>query len=227
MSRAWEVSAAALLALGCGGKTAETPPYQCPPPQAPVGTISGTLRMVPFTPAEMVALLLGPATCKVGTTNVNVATLVVGLTTSPGLCDSLQKYGFCWDRANATMAFLEILKVGLVQSQALPGPGTYPITIGTPGVDQNGNGLAVGALYDTAGAAPTCTSLASSDTSASPATGILTLTTVTSTSVSGSANLTFVDGSALAGTFTAPVVVPLGDVCQLINSGCPSTTCVQ
>jgi hypothetical protein len=173
----------------------------------------------------MGALVLGPTTCRVGTTNVYVAAVIVGLSSFQGLCSHLQAHGFCWDKASATMASLQIANLGFLQAQTVPaGGGTvYPVTIGTPVVDGNGNFQVAGGAYATTGAA--CASLASSNTTTAPATGTITLNTVTATSVSGSANLTFTDGSTLSGTFTAPTAPISVDVCQLV-SGCTSYTCV-
>lgn len=216
----------ALAAFGCGGGGNEAPPVQCPAPQAPVGTLSGTLGGSAFAPAEMGALLLGPSTCRVGATNVNVAAVIVGLSSFQGLCTQLQAHGFCWDKANATMASLQIANGGLFTTPAVPGPGTYPVTIGTPTIDLGGNFQITGGSYGTTGAAPACAYLASSSTSAVPAAGSITLSTVTASSVSGSASLTFTDGSTLSGTFTAPSAPISADVCQLVAGTCTSYTCV-
>ncbi len=224
MDRALALAMAVGLAAGCGSGDNSPPPAQCPAPQAPVGTIAGTLGGVSFTPAEMGALLAGPATCRVATTNVNVAAVIVGLTSFQGLCSLAQQYGFCFDKANATLASLQIVNAGLVQAQTVPGPGTYPVTIGTPVPDLSGNFKVVGGSYGRTGAA--CAVLASSDTTAVPAAGSITLDTVTATSVTGSADLTFQDGSTLVGTFTAPTAPISVNICQLV-SGCSSVTCAN
>ncbi|HEU4385141.1 MAG TPA: hypothetical protein VFR85_16775 [Anaeromyxobacteraceae bacterium] len=223
MYRALALAMVVLVAVGCGGGDNPPPPPQCPASQAPVGTIAGTLGGIAFAPSEMGALLAGPATCTVGTVSVRVAAVIVGLTSFQGLCSLAQQYGFCFDKANATLASLQLANLGLVQAQTLPGPGTYPVTIGTPTPDLNGNFQVYAATYAREGAA--CALLASSDTTALPASGSITLTTVNSTSVSGSVSLTFTDGSTLSGTFTAPTAPISMNVCQLV-SGCTSVTCV-
>ena len=224
MDRALALAMVVLVAAGCGGGDKSTPPpVQCPAPQAPVGTIAGTLGGVAFAPAEMGALLAGPATCTFGTTSVHVAAVIVGLTSFQGLCSLAQQYGFCFDKANATLASLQLANLGLVQAQTLPGPGTYPVTIGSPTPDINGNFQVYAASYAREGAA--CALLASSDTSALPASGTITLTTVNSSSVSGSVSLTFTDGSTLSGNFAAPTAPISVNVCQLV-SGCSAVTCV-
>ncbi|HZY04917.1 MAG TPA: hypothetical protein VFF02_15610 [Anaeromyxobacteraceae bacterium] len=203
-----------LLALGCGGSDKPAPPpFQCPAPQAPSGSLTGTLATVAFTPAEMGGLTLGPVTCQVAPgVNAQLAALVLGFSSFQGLCPPLLQYGICWDKANATLASVQIVNIGVGAAPSVPGPGTYTI----PGTATQ----PVGVSYGRTGAA--CASLGAGDATA----GTVTISTVTSTQVTGSlTGVTFADGSTLSGSFTAAVVgVPL-NLCQFV-AGCGTTTCL-
>jgi hypothetical protein len=214
MARSSLTLAITFLALGCGGSDKPAPPpFQCPAPQAPSGSLTGTLASVAFTPAEMGGLTLGPVTCQVAPgVNAQLAALVLGFSSFQGLCTPLQQYGICWDKANAALASVQIANIGIGTAPSVPGPGTYNIGSGATQV--------VDASYGRTG--PACASVGSSDALS----GTVRIDTVTSTQVTGELlNVAFTDGSTLAGTFVAAVVgVPL-NLCQLF-SNCTSTTCL-
>jgi len=215
------VAVVAMVAVGCGGEEGPVP-QQCPPPAAPVGSLSGTLGGAAFGPAEMAAVVAGGVTCRVGAFNLRAAAVMVALSTFQGLCSQAQAHGSCWGKANSTMGTIVVANVGLYDAQSVPGPGTYPVTIGPPAFDQSGNAQATQASYQRFGAA--CATLASSSTNALPASGSVTLDAVAATEVTGSAGLTFADGSTLSGTFTVPISPASIDVCQLVNSTCTPTS---
>jgi hypothetical protein len=229
MRRFLAACAFSAVAVACGGSSDKAPPpAMCPAPVAPSGTLAGAGGgLGTFTPLEMGALVVNPTTCSVGGTSVHLAGIFLGFPSFSGLCSLLQSYGFCFDKANQTIVGAQIANVGLIQAQTVPGAGTTynvtPSTGTTP--DGNGNFRVASVSYSRVGAAPTCTTAASSDTNA-PGTGSITIDTITATQVTGSMNVTFADGSTLAGTFvaaTAPISI---NVCQVIT-GCSTSACVQ
>jgi hypothetical protein len=208
MRRASSVLALAFLVVGCGSEDQPPPTFQCPAPQPPSGDLTGTLGGATFTPAEMGGLPLGPTNCQ----GVQVAALLVGFSSFQGLCEPLKTYGICWDKANATLASVQLANIGVGTTPSVPGPGTYTI----PGTATQ----IVGVSYGRTGAG--CATMGSGDANS----GIVTITNVTSTQVTGSlSNVTFADGSTLSGTFTAAVAGVPVNLCQLLAT-CTSGTCL-
>lgn len=223
MRRVLAACAVSMVAAACGGGGNDKPPSQCPAPVAPAGTLAGAGGgLGAFTAAEMGALVVNPTTCPISPTqSAHLAGIFLGFPSFQGLCSLLEAYGFCFDKANSTIVGVQIANVGLVQSQTVPGPGTYTVTVGTPVPDANGNFQVTGVSWSRAGPSPACSNAGSSDASG----GTVTIDTITATQVTGSMNVTFADGSTLAGSFTA-ASAPLGvNVCQVVT-GCSSSACV-
>jgi hypothetical protein len=220
MRRILAACAVSIVAAACGSSEDKKEPSQCPAPVAPVGTLAGAGGgLGTFTPLEMGALVVNPVNCTVGTTTIHLAGIFLGFPSFQGICSLLEGYGFCFDKASSTIVSVEIANGGLVQPQVVPAPGTYTVTTGTPVPDMNGNFTVASVSYSRTG--PTCNSVASSDGT----TGTVTIATVTSTQVTGSMNVTFADGSTLAGSFTAATAPLSVNVCQL-TTGCATTACV-
>lgn len=209
-----------IVLAACGDSGSDNPPLpQCPAPAAPSGTLAGSGGgLGTFTPAEMEALVAGPTTCTVFGNTVSVAGIFLGFTSYQGICNLLTQYGVCFDKANGTIVGVQIANASVPQLPAqVPGPGTY--AVGT-----------VGTTVTSAGYSRTGASCASPARSSANDGDTITIDAVTSTQVTGSANLTFADGSTLSGTFTAARPQVSVNVCQLANqiaAGCTTRPCVQ
>jgi hypothetical protein len=188
--------------------------------------LSGTLAGAPFSPIEGGALIVPPTDCTVslpgvGTSNVHFSGLLIGFGSYAGLCNFIATNGQCAEKANATLANVEIVKGGLSQTQSGVAPGTYPVTTGNPTPDANGNFKVVAGAYNKT--STTCASTSASDANA----GAITVSSVTSTTVTGSvANLVFDDASHLNGDFTVPICNFTFDLCARFNATCTSTPCL-
>ncbi len=117
MRRILTACAVSALAAACGGGGKKAGSL-CPAPQAPVGTLAGTGTLGgggTFVPVEMGALVVNPTSCMVGTpsTRVYVAGIFLGFPSFQGICAPLESHGFCFDKANATIASVEVLHGGL------------------------------------------------------------------------------------------------------------------
>ena len=218
MRRVLAGCAASIVLAACGGGGDENPPPpQCPAPAPPSGDLAGSGGgLGTFTPVEMAALVAGPTTCTLtGIGTLSVAGIFLGFTSYQGICSLLTQYGVCFDKANGTIVGVQIANAGVLQ-QPVPGPGTY--TVGTTGSTVTSAG------YSRSGAS--CSTPVSSSANTG---GTITIDAVTTTQVTGSASLTFADGSTLAGTFTAARPQVSVNVCQLANQiavGCASRPCV-
>lgn len=205
------LGAAAILA-GCGGPGGSATATQA--------LVSGTVAGSIFTPADAAAVVIPPTTCNVpGLGPVHVAGLAVGFGTFPGLCAYLQAGHLCDHKASATRAGVVVGKGGLFQRPGPVGPGTYAVDTSLPTPDWKGN-----ATYTTGGAEATdgaCSVTGNPSASA----GSVTIAAVDGASAQGSLDVTFSDGSHLAGDFAVPLCPYTPDICGLIDgSACSGAT---
>ncbi len=209
-------TAAALVLAACGDSNNPAP--------APMTPFAGTIMGQPFTPAEATALVLSqPATCTYSGITATATGLAMGFSSSSGLCAFVKQYGSCTNRANATTVSLLVVRANVTGTGTSPGPiqpGTYSVYTGTlPGVDGQGN-LTVAVVDITkTGDAPTCTEPSNIPT---PTGGTVRIDAIGSTHITGSADITFSDGSRVAGAFDVPTCDFATDVCAALTCTNPS-----
>ncbi len=215
MLRSLAVTTAVVL-TGCGSSSSGAA-------SAPPG-LSGTVLGQPFTPADSSALALSQATCSFSGAPASATGLLIGFGSFQGLCAFVTQHQTCGAKANATILGLLVVRANVTGGS--PGPvqaGTYTIvsTSATPTPDAQGNitiAQAVVTKTDSACATPSTTPVAT--------TGTITITSV-GANITGSADVTFSDGSHVAGSFNAPACAFRTDVCTVLSGGsCPTNTCV-
>jgi hypothetical protein len=156
--------------------------------------------------------VVAPIDCNVtGVGTVHVSGLIIGFGSFTDLCGFAQASHFCDEKANATIVSLEVLKGGLVQTQAPVGAGTYPITTGTPVFDINGNFVVAEGSIDVWGAA--CAPVSNPDATG----GTIWISAVTATRAQGSLDVNFGTGNHISGAFDLPLCAYTPDICALIN----------
>jgi hypothetical protein len=197
--------------------------------------VSGTIGGQPFTPAEVSAVLAGPATCSVASQTVNVKAFAVRLASFTGICADLQSDPLCRLRASAQSVTVVLADVGAVSSPTL-GTGTFTVDPNPANV-MPGSGALTGTLVASFGTLVTTTASCPLGTEAQVAKGTLTVTGVSSTTITGSLDLTFgtlqggtftPGADTLKGDFTATVCGNLlTDLCSLATTGgeCSSPHC--
>jgi hypothetical protein len=213
--------AAAATAIACGSSNSSSSTSQ------PTGTIAGGA----FTPAEVVAVTAGPASCTVTDptgsgqkVTLGVAAIAVGLGSFKNVCADFQS-PFCTLHRSAkdVTVLLASLAPPFPGLTAQIVPGTYTVspslTTTLPDPTRSGMLYAAGAISVGTDASCVPTSGAGS--------GSLRIDTVNAAQVTGHVDLTFSDGGKLSGDFTAPVCTGVSpDLCALAVSqgACTSGT---
>lgn len=180
----------------------------------------GTLAGAPFTPASGGALIIPPTTCAVGGTTAHFSGIVIGFSSYADLCGFAQANGVvCTYKANATIASVDVLKGGLVQTPGAVGPGDYPV-VTRINPDADGNFAGAGCSYSRASG--TC-NLTDSDGIG----GTVTISSVTASKVTGTLNnVNFGDGSKLDGPFDVTICNYSLNLCDLLSSDCTTPVCI-
>ena len=174
-----------------------------------------------FTPTNGAAVILAPATCNnipfVGP--AAMSGILVELTSGADACNVLTQAKQCGTGSGSTTILVGALSGVVGGSTVAPaGPGTYPWLRDPPsGTFKASTGTA--AQVDAV-----CTSGTGSPTDM--AGGSIVVSSVTSSTVSGSLDVHFDNGQAYAQTFDVSVCPVSIDICSLF-SFCPSHSCVQ
>jgi hypothetical protein len=214
----WVLVVAAAYAVSCGSSSSSSSPA---PPPTPA--LSGTIGGKAFTPTETMALNFGSdgTPCLLhlnpmdpsAVTTVGVKAVVVEAATFAGTCTDLQA-SQCQFHANSQKVTMLVARVNLVPPGSEPPltTGTYTVSadLAHPTVDSSGAYVAFAQTIaiDPSFAASTGTSVAG---------GTIQLTDVAGP-VTGTVSLTFTDGSALSGTFSAPFCPGTTDACGLAGT---------
>lgn len=198
--------------------------------------VSGTIGGQAFTPAEITAVVAGPATCSVQSQNVTVKAFALRLASFTGTCADLESDPLCKLVASSQSVTVVFADVGAVSSPTL-GTGTFTVDP-DPANAVPGTGALAGTLVASFGTSVTTTASCPAGTVAQVAKGTLKVTSVSSTAIGGSLDLTFgtlgqggtfVPGTdTLKGNFTATVCGNLSaDLCSLATTGgeCSSPHC--
>ncbi len=207
-------TAAALVLAACGDSNNTPAP-------SPATLFAGTIMGTPFTPAEATALVLSTeATCTYSGITATATGIAFGFSTSTGLCKFIQDNGTCTNRANATTVSILVVRANTAVG-GHPGPvqpGTYAVYtgVGLPGTDGQGN-----LIFAVADITKTIDASCTEPTTPSAVSGTVRIDTIDSTHVTGSANITFSDGTThVAGSFDVPTCAFATDVCAPLT--CPT-----
>ncbi len=208
----------AVLLAACGSSSSSSPA----PAPAPAPSFGGTVGGQPFTPADASALVLSDATCSFSGTTASATGLAIGFGTFTGLCNVVTQGQGCAEKANATIVNVVVVRANVAGAKAGPvQPGTFDASASTPVPDTAGNVTVAQALItrnDSSCASPASTPSATKGTIRIDAIGAR---------VTGFADLTFDDGSHVAGAFNVATCGFQTDVCSLLfGSSCASRTCV-
>ncbi len=210
--------AAALVLVGvlgaCGGggdgKKSEPEPAR----------VKGTVLGQAFDPVDGTALVLSPETCVFqGVLQASATAILVGFGTFENMCQVAQQTKACGGKANGTTVNLLVLNASAVGAATAVQPGTYPVTTAQPDVTKP-------FTVATAFVAKTDGTCADSASAVEATGGTVTLDRTGPDRVTGSASVTFSDGSSVSGAFDVPVCGFSIDVCSGLGAGCDSPTCV-
>jgi len=200
------MAAAVLVALaGCGGGGGSG--------SGPGGggSLAGTLQGSAFLPVEGSALVVPPTGCPISGGTGYGSALILGFSNFAGLCTFAQQSQICDDKANVVFFTVTVIKAGLTP-QTPVGAGTYPV--GTSSAS-----LAVDSSYNRTNAA-----CVHSEPVTLTATGTVTISSIGAGRVAGSADVTFSDGSRMAGSFDVPVCSYQADLCAIASGTCTCST---
>jgi hypothetical protein len=199
-------------------------------------TVTGTIGGQAFTPAEVSAVEAGPATCTVSSQTVSLKAFALRLSSSTGTCTDLESDPLCKLVASSREVTVVFADVGAVASPSL-GTGTFTVDPDPTNVVP-GTGSLTGTLVVAFGGSVATTSTCPAGTAGQVAKGTLTVTHMSSTSITGSLDLTFGTLSAggtfvpgadtLKGAFNATMCGNLAaDLCSLATTGgqCASPHC--
>jgi hypothetical protein len=213
------VVVAALAAAACGGSSKS----------GPSNTVSGTIGGAAFTPVDVEALTLGPATCSLtgvpGT--VGAAGVAIEFASTPNVCADLTS-ATCVAHPNSAGVTVFIASAAILGGTAALAKTTYTV------VANPASGFVPGANNSVQVAFAESHRLGASchPPSATPvtATGTVTLTDASATHLAGHVDLTFSDGGNLQGDFSVPTcgAVPASTICDLANAaiaGQPVSLC--
>jgi len=191
------VAALAAAACGGGGGTATSNPAK--------GTIGG----VAFSPVDVAALSLGPKACNLGAFgNINAAGVAIQFASTANVCADLVS-ATCVAHANSQGVTVFIANAPFSGDATLT-KGVYNVVADTSSaLTSAGFKGAFAESHDLGAAcAPKSTS--------TRATGTVELTEASATRFAGHVNITFDDGSKLAGDFSAPTCAgSTADICQI------------
>jgi hypothetical protein len=181
---------------------------------------AGTLGGAAFTPVDGVAVSLPTSPCNFSGTSLSATAMLLAFTNVPSTCSAFQAVGACNDKANAILVSVAIARTNASGTASAIGPGTYSLTTGTVTPDASGNLTRTNLNYSKTNA--TCVDAASSVT---PTSGSVTITSVTSSRVTGSVTMAFSDGSSFSGNFDVAICGVSFNVCDV--GSCSGTgTCV-
>lgn len=180
--------------------------------------VSGTIMGAQFTPVGTGAIVTAPVTCALpgGLGTRSVASVTVAFASAPDLCGFLETTGACGDIASSLVITAQVIRAPASGTAAPIGPGTYEL--GTFFDPQNN--LLVGQSYVTKVDAA-CVDAADIPTATG---GTITFDAV-SPRVVGTLDITYSDGSRLAGGFDMEACGATLDFCALLNDACPSSPC--
>jgi hypothetical protein len=188
--------------------------------------VSGTVGGRAFSPVEVKAVLTdtGSTPCSLpnpvggGSITFGVAATAISFTSYANACGDYAS-GQCTLHADAQNVTVLLAKLDPLAPTVAPAltPGTFTVTASPAAVTPDGSGrlnVAFAQALATA-AAPAC----AGTPSPSVAGGTLRVDEVSATRVVGNVNLTFADGSKLAGDFAADVCAGAEpDICSLATS---------
>lgn len=199
-------------------------------------TVSGTIGGQAFKPAEVVAVVAGPSTCSIESQTVTVKAFALRLSSSTGLCTDLEADPICKLTPSSQSATVVFADVGAISAPTL-GAGTFSVDPDPANVVP-GTGALTGTLVAAFGSSVATTAACPAGTAAQVAKGTLTVNAVSSTTITGTLDLTFgtldqgghfVAGSdTLKGDFRASVCGNLAaDLCSLATTQgqCSSPHC--
>lgn len=213
MLRSLACTFAVLLLAACGSSSSK--PAAAPPP-----SLGGTVGGQSFAPVDASALVLGEATCSFQGTNASATALAIGFGSFTGMCDLVTRTQGCGSKASARIVNLLVLRANVLGRTAGPvQPGTYTVDA-SPTPDPSGDVSVAQAFIthtDASCGEPSGRPLATSGTIRIDAAGA---------HVTGSADLTFDDGSHVAGGFDVPACGFHTDVCTALAGSCASESCV-
>ncbi len=208
-------AAAALVLAACGDSNNGAP--------APMTPFAGTIMGQAFTPAEATALVLSTeATCTYsysgGSITATATGIALGFSTSTGLCTFITTNGVCTNRANATTVSILVVRANTAVG-GHPGPvqpGTYALFtgVGLPPTDAQGN-----FIFFFADITKTIDAACTEPTTPTAVSGTVRIDAI-GTLVTGSADITFSDGSRVAGAFDVPT-------CAFATNVCAALTCTN
>jgi hypothetical protein len=215
-------SIAALLFVACGDDDDDGAAAPPPQTQLPSGTVLGQ----PFTPVEGSALVLGQATCDFDPVQASATGLLLGFGSFQGLCSLVTSSQGCGTKANGTIVTALLVRANVAGGIAPPVvAGSYTVAATIPNPDAQGNVVFAQGLFTRNDA--TCRETAGTPTATS---GTIRIDSITGSRVTGNVDLTFEDGSKVAGAFDVARCGFQIDVCTVLAGGdCTpeEQTCVQ
>jgi hypothetical protein len=173
-----------------------------------------------FTPTKGAAVILAPATCNnipfVGPTAISG--ILIDLASGADPCNVLTQAKLCGTGSGSTTLLAGALS-GVVGGSTVPpaGPGTYPWLPNPP------SGTFKASIITAAQVDATCATGLGSPTHLSG--GSIAISSVTTSTVSGSMDVHFDNNQAYTHSFDVPVCPVSIDICSLFDS-CGSHTCV-
>lgn len=206
-----------LTACGGGGGSSSNP-------------VSGNIGGQPFAPAGTSAVVAGPAMCTVLSQNVNVKAFAVRFATFADVCPDLASDPLCKLEASSRSVTVVFADIGVAGTGPSLGTGTFNVDPNPANAQAVTTGPLAGTLYASFAASVTTTASCPAGTVGQVAKGTLTISTVNSTTIAGSLDLTFgtVDQAfnftpgtdTLKGDFSATVCTQsIGDLCSLATTG--------
>jgi hypothetical protein len=204
---------AAIAVAACGGSSAK---------------LSGNFGGKAFTPAEVRYIPIGPKTCTIpiGSNNLTLPVQAIGLVFS-SYANACADYATaqCVEHANAQNALVVIAHINTQGPNGTPKIAAGVYTLGddpkaVTGPDNN-NDLQ-SAFAAALGTGANCNAISGSgapSTVLSVKGSTVTVDSISATSVGGTLDVQFQDGSTLKGPFTASACTSIGlDVCQLAQT---------
>jgi hypothetical protein len=200
--------------------------------------VAGTIGGQAFTPAEVSAVVAGPATCTVQTNTVDVKAFAIRLASFTGVCADLASDPLCKLDASSRSVTLVFADIGVAGTAPALGAGTFQVDPNPANAQVVTSGPLAGTLYASFATAVETGATCPAGTVGQVAKGTLTIGSVDAATVTGSLDLTFgtVDQAfaftpgtdTLKGDFTATVCAEaIGDLCSIATTGgqCSSPHC--
>ncbi len=195
--------------------------------------VSGTIGGQAFTPADTVAVIAGPSTCTDPTTFTAKA-FALRFADYTGACTEIESDPLCKLKASSRTVTIVFADVQATAPQPALGAGTFtlttdPTSLTSAVLHTDPADPLVGTLSVAFGGSVVTTATCPASTSAQIAQGTLKVSSVSSTGITGSVDLTFgtLNGSTfvpgtdkLKGDFTATTMcTPISTVCPLAATG--------